>query len=568
MDGRPSDGSGAERSPAAGIGSGATASSDRAAVLQSILETAADAILVIDARGTVESFNAAAERVFGYAAAEVVGKNVNMLMPPPFRENHDQYLSDFLSTGAAKIIGIGREVIGVRKDGAYVPFDLAVSQVRLGDRTLFTGFLRDISARKRAEQALRDYATVLESSNSALKAAESDAAAASAMKSQFVANLSHEIRTPLTAIVGFSEQCLDEQLSDADRQDAARIIRSNSEYLLQLVNDLLDLAKIDAGKFAIELAPVPLLDALNNVESAMRPRLANKGVTFAVTYDGRIPRTLHTDAVRVRQILLNLVGNAIKFTEKGQVTLTVGVCDGESRKFLRFDVRDTGVGISSEAAATLFRPFSQGDGSTTRRFGGTGLGLSIVHRLAGMMGGTVELVETQQDQGSHFRVMLPIDDGDLADLIAPNEMKSATRAAPTLTPVQGEPLTIRVLVAEDGVDNQRLIRAILSQAGAEVVLAENGAIAVQEAIGAEEAGQPFDVVLMDMQMPVMDGYEATRVLRGQDYPRPILALTAHAMIGDREKCIEAGCDDYLTKPIDRRKLVETLRRFVPASVAG
>jgi CheY-like chemotaxis protein len=282
-----------------------------------------------------------------------------------------------------------------------------------------------------------------------------------------------------------------------------------------------------------------------------------------VEYEGPIPETIQTDPTRLRQILINVLSNAVKFTEVGGVRLITRFVDADARgPTLEFDIVDTGVGMTKEQVARLFRPFTQADASTTRKFGGTGLGLTISKRLAEKLGGDVQVMETAPGAGTRFRVI--VGTGPLAGVRMLGDPRSVTVFATEATTGPSDPqrtrrLDCHILLAEDGPDNQRLIAHVLRKAGAEVTVVENGKLALDAALAARERGNPFDVILMDMHMPVMDGYEATGLLREKGYSGPIIALTAHSMAGDREKCIQTGCDEYATKPIDRAVLIEAIR---------
>ncbi len=309
-----------------------------------------------------------------------------------------------------------------------------------------------------------------------------------------------------------------------------------------------------------------------DVASLMRVRAESKGIPFEIEYTGPIPEIIQTDPTRVRQSLINLVGNAIKFTETGNVRLITRFVENDQPR-LEFDVVDTGLGMTPEQVDRLFQPFSQGDSSTTRRFGGTGLGLAITRRFAQMLGGDAAVVETQVGRGTHMRFTVatgPLDGVALIDDPMAATLVVAAPAVSAQAKLGEESLQgCRILLAEDGPDNQRLISHVLTKVGAEVTVERNGKLAVDAALAAHAAGRPFDIILMDMQMPVMSGYEATALLRQEGYTSPILALTAHAMAGEREKCIQAGCDGYASKPIQRAKLIETiLEHLQPQPVAG
>ena len=384
-----------------------------------------------------------------------------------------------------------------------------------------------------------------------LLAAKESAEAANRAKSEFLANMSHEIRTPMTAILGFTELLGDADADAGLRAEAVSSIRRNGEHLLALLSDILDVSKIEAGKMTIESVATDPLALVREVVDTMRVRAEGKGITLTWRVEGSVPGTFSSDPVRLKQILSNLVGNAVKFTEIGGVDVAVSY--SESGGQLRFAVRDTGIGIAPEAIDRLFRPFHQADTTTTRRFGGTGLGLSICRRLAEMLGGRVT-VESAEGRGSVFTLEIDAQGvGGLSASPAPGASADGRGAAATPT-LDG----LRILLAEDGPDNQRLIRFLLERAGAAVVTVDTGAKAV--AAVAAQPGQ-FDLILMDMQMPEMDGYTATGRLRAAGVPTPVLALTAHAMSGDEQKCRDAGCDGYLSKPVDRAALVALCARL-------
>ncbi len=394
-----------------------------------------------------------------------------------------------------------------------------------------------------------------------LRRAKEAAEAAAQARSAFLANMSHEIRTPMTAILGFAESLLDAETSPEDHAYAVQTILRNGDHLLRILNDILDLSKMEAGKLAIEMLPCSPLQIALDAQALMKVRADAKGLDLRLHCAAPLPESVETDPTRVRQILLNLLGNAIKFTEQGRVTLEVRLLEGAGKSpLLSFDVIDSGQGMSPEQTARLFDPFMQGDASMTRRFGGTGLGLAISRRLAQMLGGDVRVVRTAAGEGTH--VQLTIDAGPLDDVPMiddpDTELHRLSRPKGTPPPLDAVPELLagkRILLVEDGPDNQRLIAHVLRKAGAEVAVQPNGRLGVDAALAAHHAGEPFHLILMDVQMPVMDGHTATRTLRGAGYRGPIVALTAHVLASDQQACRAAGCDDVLTKPIDRRKLV-------------
>ena len=407
---------------------------------------------------------------------------------------------------------------------------------------------------------LRESYEGLERTNEVLRQSHAAAQAAVRAKNEFLANMSHEIRTPMTAILGFSEVLM-ESVTDRKQLGAAATIKRNGEYLLGIINDILELSRIEAGKLEVEHIQCSPHQILSSVVTLMRVRANAKNLPLQIEYDGLIPESIESDPTRLRQILINLTGNAIKFTEVGKVRVVARLLDANSDEpKMQFEVVDSGIGMTEEQTAELFKPLSQIDTSTTRKYGGTGLGLTISKRLAAKLGGDIA-VKSTLGQGSTFTVTLaigPLDGVKLLDKPAEAQVSTDPDKKPTAPKTK---LDCGVLLAEDGPDNQRLIAFLLNKAGAEVTLADNGQIAHDLALAARDEGAPFDVILMDMQMPVMDGYDAAAKLREAAYTGPIIALTAHAMSTDRDKCLNAGCDDYMTKPIDHKKLVSLVAEY-------
>jgi signal transduction histidine kinase/DNA-binding response OmpR family regulator len=398
----------------------------------------------------------------------------------------------------------------------------------------------------------------LELAKTRAQEAKDAAEAANRTKSAFLANMSHEIRTPLNGILGFAEilRKSDHGLSETERDDYLNTICSSGQHLLTIINDILDLSKIEAGMLAIERAECAPHQIIAEVISVLRVRAHEKGLTLEYRCAGAIPEKIVTDIVRLRQLLMNLIGNAIKFTEVGGVKVTVRLEHGALSQ-LAIDVSDTGIGIPAEKLSTIFDPFVQADTSVTRRYGGTGLGLAISKRLARALGGEI-LVRSAVGRGSVFTAKIatgPLDGVRLIEsTAAPTNSGDVTRPSEKPVEING----VRVLLAEDGETNRKLIGLILRRAGGTVTAVENGQMAVEMA-----SQKPFDLIVMDMQMPVMDGYTATSALRSRGFDRPIIALTAHAMKGDKEKCLAAGCTAYLTKPIDGPKLLRTIASVLP-----
>ena len=403
-----------------------------------------------------------------------------------------------------------------------------------------------------------------------LRQALGTAEAATQAKSQFLANMSHEIRTPMTAILGFAETLQEPDLPESEQREAVTTIQRNGQYLLALINDILDLSKVEAGRLVVEKIRCSPCQVLAEVASLMCARVKSKGLTLQIAYTGAVPETILSDPTRLRQILINLVGNAIKFMSAGTILMVVNF-EATPTPQLEFAVVDSGIGMTAEQKTRLFRPFTQADSSTTRKYGGTGLGLTISKKLAQALGGDIE-VWSEPGHGSVFLVR--VDTGSLDDVRMLDDPLAATTVSPPADetpekPIAETPLACRILLAEDGPDNQRLITRLLEKAGATVTAVENGKLALDAALAAREGGTPFDIILMDMQMPVMDGYTATGRLRQAGYTGAVIALTAHAMETARDECLAAGCDDYASKPIDRRKLLDTiLRHLHPAAISG
>jgi signal transduction histidine kinase len=361
---------------------------------------------------------------------------------------------------------------------------------------------------------------------------------ANRIKNLFLANMSHEIRTPLNAILGFVELLKDNSLSRSEALRYLEVIDRTGNGLATIINDILDISKVEAGKLEIEKAPCSPHQMIRDLESLLRLRCEEKGIELSFTIH-TLPDTIVTDPTRLKQILLNVIGNAIKFTNRGMVSAIFSAKDST----FTCTVRDTGVGIAPESIEKLFQPFSQVDLSIRKQFGGTGLGLILSRRLAQLLGGNVRLLSSSPGRGSIFEIVIQFEEASLLNTKFP---KLKAKGRPTLPSLTGR----SVLIAEDSLDNQLLAKEFLVRAGAEVTIAQNG----EEAVNAVTHGN-YDLVLMDMQMPIMDGYTATAHLRDLGYKIPIIALTAHAMKTDLEKCLSAGCDDYLCKPFRSADLI-------------
>ena len=510
--------------------------------LQAIVSNAVDGIVTINDRGIIESFNLAAERMFGYTSAEAIGQNVKLLMPEPYRSEHDGYLDNYKKSGHPKIIGIGREVVGQRKDGSTFPLELAVSELHLQGRRLFTGILRDITERAAAATKLEQAAIQMECINLELEMANDEVREATETKSAFLASMSHEIRTPMNSIVGMA-QLLGETSLTPEQQDYTQRLRRASDHLLDLINDILDLSKIESGHLELETVPIDLHNLLENVGEMMALRAHAKQIDFVLRACPGLPDGVSGDPTRLRQILVNLVGNAIKFTETGQVLVQVESTEASQ---IRFSVSDTGIGIPAEKLDSIFDGFSQADASTTRKYGGTGLGLNICKRLVKLMDGDISVTSTP-GIGSDFVFTVPL----------PTVPLETTPAGLDLHVLK----ETRILVVDDHQPTRLVITEILSAADALVSDVASGPLAMSFLQAAQTDNQPVQLMIVDHRMPDMDGLELVQAVRampsGKDLP--VLFLLSNAQESDRKHLQELTRTHPILKPVSRTKLLVTVR---------
>ncbi|MFO0705914.1 MAG: response regulator [Nitrospira sp.] len=666
-----------------------------------IIDSSLDAIVMMDRDGVITEWNPQAEQLFGWPAHEAIGRDLaDTIVPESYRAAHREGVARYLSTGESRVLGRLLEFSGRHRDGREFPIEVSIAPVRVEGGVMFSAFLRDISSRKESEQALSTYAQQLERSNRDLDEALGQARAATEAKSAFLATMSHEIRTPMNGVIGMTGLLLDTELN-AEQREYAEAVRNCGDHLLTVINDILDFSKIEAGKLTLEVIDFDLRHAVEDSLDLFGERASSKRLNLACLFHADVPSALRGDPGRVRQVLTNLVGNAIKFTDKGEVVVQVRLEAQEAgAAVIRFEVTDTGIGISEEQQARLFKAFSQADGSTTRKYGGTGLGLAISKRLVDMMGGTIG-VTSQPECGSSFwftarfelqavqagaaspdsvslrgisvlivddkainrRILellakkwgmraavfgdgpaalnhlrhqaaqgtpydLAILDFDMADLdglqLAQAMIQSTAPTSPRIVlltsvgrrgdakaaketgvsayltkPVRESQLArclavvldqsrspkrdsaattrrdlvtrhtlaeanvstgMKILLAEDNMINQKVAVRMFERFGHRVDVVANGLEAV-EAL----SRIPYDLVFMDCQMPEMDGFEATRVIRERERPSPhrtpIIAMTANAMQGDREQCLRAGMDDYVSKPVTSNALAAVFARW-------
>ncbi len=516
-----------------------------------IIENTIESIISIDERGIILSVNKATEKMFGYFQKELLGNKVNMLMPEPYNLDHDGYLKRYVESNDPHVIGIGREIWAQRKDGGVFPIRLSVTEVILENERLFTGLIMDITNQKEQEEELRRHrdnlAILVDEQTEELIAARDVAEKASLAKSAFLANMSHEIRTPMNSVLGYLALSIESEVLPEAVTKYLETSYSSAKSLLALLNDILDVSKLESGKFQLDNTVFSFSALLKEVLAAIEIRARNKGLQFTMEAKD-LPECCRGDSVRLRQILLNLLENAVKFTPEGQVVLSVDQVDEE---FFHFAVQDTGIGISKHQAETIFEPFTQADSSTTRNFGGTGLGITISKDLVELMGGRIWL-ESELGKGSTFHITVRLIPADCDEIVKPRD------DVPVLVELTRK---LNILVVEDIEENAMLVTIRLEMEGQNVTLANNGI----EAVEAFKNGQ-FDLILMDVQMPVMDGLEATRVLRELEKETgthvPIIAMTASVMRNDVESCQRAGMDSFVGKPLDFQKLFLAIKHEV------
>ncbi|MBE9528849.1 MAG: response regulator [Proteobacteria bacterium] len=514
----------------------------------SVLENAVDAIITINKDGTIQTFNRAAEFVFGYSRNEVVGKNVKVLMPSPYTEDHDGYLANYARTGERKIMGKGREVEGLRKDGSIFPLELSVSEVKHAGRSTFTGIVRDITKRNEMEESL--------------KSAKFEAEAANSAKSDFLASMSHEIRTPMNAILGMAELLADTDMSEEQEEYVETFKRAGST-LLNLINDILDLSKVESGSLELDESSFMLNDLVEKVVSIFSHKAHEKGLEIAYYIAEEIPRVLLGDDTRLRQVLVNLIGNAIKFTSVGEVVLRVSMVEADGSAtdgkdissgdefWLLFSVTDTGVGIPDEKHTVIFDKFSQADSTTTRDFGGTGLGLAISRRIVELMDGKI-WVESVVDEGSTFSFIARFKASDAlvvdSKLVYPVDVFSG----------------VRTLIIDDNKTNRWIMRAALRSVGLSVDDAPSGEAGLEMLQEAVTRSERYDLLLLDCRMPVLDGFGVVDRMKNLNEfdSTAVIMLTSDARGGDKARALECGIAGYLVKPVSRSKLLESVMRVL------
>ena len=512
--------------------------------LKAILNNTVDGIITINDRGIIETFNPAAERIFGYSESEAIGQNVSFLMPEPWESQHDQYIQNYLETGEAKIIGKGREVIGRRKNETTFPLELSIGKVEVEDRILFTGIVRDITERRaqeiRINEAMQNAAESKEEAEQAKIAAES----ASQAKGQFLAHMSHEIRTPLNAIIGYAQVLNRSHDLAPDQKKAIQTIETSGSNLLELINEVLDYSKIEAGTKELNPKDFDLNELLEGLLSMFKNRCEDKNLAVKLEGTNQTPIYVHGDEGKLRQVLVNLLGNAIKFTSTGRVILEL---ERKPANCYTFQVIDTGPGIPKEDHENILEPFQQSE-SGLASGGGTGLGLSLSKELVHLMGGELSL-ESQVGKGSSFFFTLELPP---AKAPVPKRSERGNEGNWSLE-TKG---SIKALVVDDVEVNRRLLIDILKGAGIEISEAENGKEAIEQARKIEP-----DIIFMDIRMPVMNGKDATLEIQKQFGPDrfKIVALTASVFHQEKKEYFDKIFNDYISKPYRIERIYECIQ---------
>lgn len=518
-----------------------------------MIDASHDAIIIWELNGGIVQWNTGAVRLYGFQAEEAIGKVTQSLL----KTSHP----DGLSAMRSQLVEQG-DWVGIlehyTKQGEAIAVSSRHQLLTLSDgRRYVLEINRDYSEQARIQETLENANVAFQQANEA--------------KTQFLANISHELRTPMTAVLGFAEM-LKGHSDDAEYRDKVATITRNAQYLLALLNDILDLSKIEAGKMDIKHESVSVPKLIEDVQALMDNRSEEEGVPLTFQFVSDVPSFVTADRIRIRQILVNLIGNALKFTDEGSVHVQVDVAskdadksvsalsDGGAEHYLRIQVIDTGIGMTQQQVDTLFQPFTQASPETSRKFGGTGLGLSISRRLAQAMGGLIS-VESEYRKGSTFVLWLPVTPAQRETMGRPQVGKTGNKPA-TMSQQTLPSLDARILLADDRRDVWRVARYFLEKCGAEVEIAEDGRQAVDAVNRSNAEGRPFSLILMDMQMPIMTGQEAVAALRKQGCKLPIIALTADAMEGERESCLAIGCDEYSPKPIDGPKLMRLVKRMI------
>ncbi len=511
-----------------------------------IIDTALDGVVTMDAQGRITEWNAQAEQLFGWRAHEAIGRDLSdTIIPRGQRTAHRDGMARYLRTGESRILGRLVELQAQHRDGRLFPVELSIAPLQLDGRVVFSAFIRDISIRKESELALSSYARQLEEINRSLDEALAQAQAATEAKSAFLATMSHEIRTPMNGVIGMAGLLLDTELT-AEQREYAEVVRNCGDHLLTFINDILDFSKIEAGKMSLEIIDFDLRHAVEDALDLLSERASSKHLNLACLFHAEVPSALRGDPGRVRQVMTNLVGNAIKFTERGDVVVQVQlVWQEDGAVVVRFEVTDTGIGISEDHQKLLFQAFSQADGSTTRKYGGTGLGLVICKRLVEMMHGEIG-VRSRPEVGSTFWFTVRLE-------VQPVQPAPSIPEAASL---QGR----RILIVDDKPINCRILELLTKKWGmAPTVMVDTaGALEHVREQGNRGEEYQYDVVMLDIDLMALDGLELARMLAGTVPAPRLVVLTTVGRRGDARAAKAMGVSAYLTKPVRESQLARCL----------
>jgi PAS domain S-box-containing protein len=494
-------------------------------IFQSFLESVPDAIVIINNDGNIESVNSQTEKMFGYTKKEILGNKVELLMSSRYKMIHQSHRDGYFKAPKVRTMGEGMVLFAQNKKGEEFPVEISLSKLNSEDNFLVCASIRDVSKQKKIESELID--------------AKIKAENAAKSKQQFLSNMSHEIRTPMNAIIGFTNVVLKTDLSEKQREYLAAI-KTSCDALTVLINDIIDLAKVETEKIVFEKKPFKLATSISAMSNLFEPKIQEKNLNLIIEYDNNIPDVLIGDPVRLHQIILNLVGNAVKFTLEGKIIISVRkLFEDHENIEIEFSITDTGIGIEKEKVDTIFENFHQAHSDVSKIYGGTGLGLAIVKQLIGSQGGHIQM-ESEFGKGTIFRFVLSFQKANEETVFEEEiiELESS------------EVKNIKILVVEDVKLNQLLIKTLLDDFGFEYDIVANGKLAIQKL----EINK-YDIILMDMLMPIMNGYEATEYIRNTMKSQiPIIALTADVSTFDLQKSKILGMNDYVSKPINEKIL--------------
>ena len=521
--------------------------------LEATFSAALDGIVIIDINGTILEFNGSSRQIFGYAKRDIIGKNIELIIPERYREKHNQGMVRMLKSGETRILGKRIEIEAIRANGEEFMSELAISRSGSSNGQIFIAYIRDISEAKATEKALLDAKNAAEMANSA--------------KSQFLANMSHEIRTPMNGVLGMLDVLRGTQLSER-QLNYTDIIHRSGTNLLAILSDILDFSKIEAGKLTLNPEACNLEEALEDVVQLFEGSANEKTLSLSFEYAPNLPKTFIADVDRVRQIVTNLIGNAIKFTSEGTITVNVSGKVEQAHAYVRVDVKDTGIGISPDKLALIFEKFTQAENSTTRQYGGTGLGLAISRQLAVAMNGQLT-VTSDLGHGTTFTLELPLEITTLPAIVKTTRRKvSAASSFPKHSIAQAAGLSLKFLVVEDDEKNRAVIRDSFKHPRIKISYAETALLAI-DTCGREK----FDVIFMGTSIPIMNLGAAIKSIREKTLQSgqartPIISMTEPLAVEDRERFLQSGMDDHLAKPLQKDQLHKLVSKWLKAARAA